>query len=281
MGLWAADAIVTVSPSYAREIMTRKYGMRLDSFFRQRRGQLHGILNGIDTAAYDPETDSALQVKFTADTLSARAANKAALQAELGLPHRADTLLMGVVSRMDFQKGTDLLLAALRSRALRGRAWQVVILGTGDPHLEAAAHQLEAQMPDRVRAAIRFDDRLARRIYGGCDLLLMPSRFEPCGLSQMMAMRYGCVPLVRAVGGLKDTVHPGRNGFAYDGAGAAALVRSIQEALGSYEAREGWQELQRTGALQDFSWDRSAALYADLYHSLLGGTGRETGLGPH
>jgi len=154
-----------------------------------------------------------------------------------------------------------------------------VILGTGDPHLEAAAHQLEEQMPDRVRAAIRFDDRLARRIYGGCDLLLMPSRFEPCGLSQMMAMRYGCVPLARRVGGLKDTVHPGRNGFAYDGAGATALVRCIQEALGSYEARKGWHELQRTGALQDFSWDRSAALYADLYHSLLGATGRDTAPG--
>ena len=210
LGLWAADAIVAVSPSYAREIQTDELGSGLQDYLRARRDSLHGILNGIDTEDFNPALDPALAANFGIPTLERRAQNKAALQVRLGLAATKDVPLFGMVSRLDPQKGTDLLAAALRR--LRDLEWQVVVLGTGMPRLERSLKRLEEEFPNRFRAELRYDAGLARQIYGGADAFLMPSRYEPCGLAQMLAMRYGCLPIVSAVGGLKDTVvaGPGR-----------------------------------------------------------------------
>jgi len=267
LGLWAADGIGTVSPTYAQEMLTPEYGVGLEMFLRQRADTLTGILNGIDMDTYNPETDEALTVNFTAETLAARARNKAALQGYLGLEEDPDIPLLGIVSRMEPQKGVDLALKALRK--IRDEPWQAVILGTGDRKLELAARRLQAQMPERVRAEIRFDGQLARQVYGGADIFLMPSRYEPCGLSQMIAMRYGCVPVVHATGGLKDTVKPDETGFLFEKATPAALAKAIRQALTVYPDRDRWQALQRNGMAQDFSWTRSAKQYVALYQSLL------------
>ena len=172
-----------------------------------------------------------------------------------------------MIGRIDQQKGVDIALEALRQ--FNDRLWQFVILGVGDPGLEAQAKALQADYPDRVRAEMRFDAPLGRLIYGGADLFLMPSRYEPCGLAQMIAMRYGCVPLVRATGGLKDTVQEGKTGFLFNEADAGAMLETLQRALGVYVRPEKWNHFQRSGMQEDFSWPRSARQYAMIYQSLL------------
>ena len=213
LGLWAADAIVAVSPTYADEMLSEEYGSGLEDFLKTRRENLTGILNGLDVDSFDPATDADIAAQFTAESLDERKANKIALakQVEL-LPDQAVPLL-GVVSRMDPQKGIDLVLDGLRK--LVDVPWQAVILGTGDPKLEESARKLAEDFPERVRIEAKYDAKLARQIYAGADIFLMPSRYEPCGLSQMIAMRYGCVPVVRAVGGLHDTVTDGETGFVF------------------------------------------------------------------
>ncbi|MBI5840018.1 MAG: glycogen synthase [Chloroflexi bacterium] len=269
LGLWASDAIVAVSPTYANEILTPEYSSGLDEFLKSRRETVHGILNGLDTASFNPAEDSALGVNFDIDSLEKRAENKTLLQERLGFSVEPETPLLAIVSRMDPQKGVDIALHALRNMRHSRLKWQAVILGTGDPKLEETALKLQADNPDRVRVETRYDAGLARQIYAGSDIFLMPSRYEPCGLSQMIAMRYGCVPVVRAAGGLNDTVKHGETGFVFEEPKAKALADAIRGALKDFPDHDVWQKIQRAGMMQDFSWANSAQKYLELYQSLI------------
>lgn len=267
-GLAAADWLTTVSPTYAREIQTAEFGCGLDPFLSRRAECLTGILNGLDTDRWDPERDRALPARFSSADTGPRAENKAALQSEFELPIEARTPVIGMVTRLDRQKGVDLAFEGLTQVA--DHPWQFILLGTGDPALEAAARAFAGELPDRVRLALRFDAELSRRVYGGADLLLVPSRYEPCGLAQMVAMRYGCLPVVRATGGLKDTVidssEPGRGtGFTFDGADPASLAGALRRALEISAVEAEWKALQRRAMHADFSWRRSARAYLEVY----------------
>ncbi|MEO5887689.1 MAG: glycogen/starch synthase [Anaerolineales bacterium] len=267
LGLWASDAIVAVSPSYAEEILQPEFGCGLQDFLKNRTNSLHGILNGLDISSFDPQTDSALTANFNADSLAVRPRNKAALQERVGLPINADVPLLGMVSRMDQAKGIDIALKGLKM--LRKQNWQLVVLGAGDAKLEAMARKLPEELPERVRVETRYDAKLARQIYGGTDILLMPSRYEPCGISQMIAMRYGCVPLVRAVGGLRDTVIDGETGFVFVDAKVKSFNDAVKRALTLYPYRSRWLNLQKAGMARDFSWPISARKYFELYRKLV------------
>jgi starch synthase len=189
------------------------------------------------------------------------------LQVRLGLPVEPDIPLIGVISRMDPQKGIDVIPSALRR--LADFPWQAVILGTGLPRLEETVRRFQAEFPDRVRAEFRYDDGLARQIYAGADMFLMPSRYEPCGLSQMIAMRYGCVPIVSAVGGLKDTIFPDETGFVIEKPTSTRLTTAIRKALKAYPDRPNWEAMQKAGMSQDFSWTVSARQYFQLYQRVV------------
>jgi starch synthase len=271
MALSTADLITTVSPTYAREILTPEFGCGLQDFLQERAADVSGILNGLDEQAWDPATDPALAERFTQDSLELRQANKQALLKEFSLPPNMDLPLLILISRMDWQKGVDLALDALRMVA--GLPWQAILLGNGDPGLEASVRQLEAEFPYRVRAAIRFDTQLSRRMYAGGDMLLMPSRYEPCGLAQMIGMRYGCIPVARATGGLRDTVIDSQSpdsstGFLFEKSTPEALAAALRRALTAFQDRQGWQARQRFGMRQDFSWERSALTYTQIYIKL-------------
>ena len=270
LGLLAADHIVAASPTYAREILTPEFGSGLQDFLRKRSGSISGILNGIDEKRWSPENDPLLAANYTQSTLEKKVANKVALQEELGLQIDPEIPFLAMVSRLDHQKGVSLVPSALRQ--LTGVPWQAVILGTGDPVLEASIRRLETDIPDRVRAAIRFDAALSHRIYAGADMLLIPSRYEPCGLTQMIAMRYGCIPVARAVGGLKDTIRDYRSqastGFLFQTASPRALANAIRRALRVYSDQNAWRGLQERGMATDFSWKRFARQYLTLYRSL-------------
>lgn len=265
--LWAADAIVAVSPSYAQEIQTPEYGYGLETFLQSRRETVTGIVNGIDYKMWDPFSDETLEQKFSGDDLPARAANKTALLAQFGLNLYPDAPLLAMVTRMDFQKGVDIALGALRQ--ITDLAWQAVLLGTGNAELEAQARQLESDFPNRIAAVIRFDARLSRQIYASADMLLMPSRYEPCGLAQMIAMRYGAIPVARATGGLRDTIADGRTGFLFADSSPNVMAATLRRAINIYGFRSKWEEMQRTAMFEDFSWEKSAFQYADLYHQLV------------
>jgi starch synthase len=271
-GLTFADALTTVSPTYAKEILTHEAGAGLDSVLRQRRGDLHGILNGIDVAEWDPERDPHLPARYSARDLSGKAACKAALQAELGLPVRADVPLVAAVSRLADQKGVDLVAAVLPD--LLAREVQVALLGSGEPRYEEGFARAARDRPDRMAARIGFDEPLAHRIEAGADAFLMPSRYEPCGLNQMYSLRYGTVPIVRAVGGLEDTVedYDGWNrgtGFKFSAYSPQAFLLAIRRALDAWRDRRAWSGIVERGMAQDFSWDRSAASYEALYRTLV------------
>jgi starch synthase len=267
LGLWASDAIVAVSPTYGNEILEQEYGCGLDEFLKTRRETLSGILNGIDVASFNPLEDSALGVNFDSATLEKRSANKGLLQERLGFPRDPNVPLLAMVSRMDVQKGVDLAFTALKS--MKSLNFQAIILGTGDPKLEEAAMALHNAFPEKIKVETRYDAGLARQIYAGSDMLLMPSRYEPCGLSQMIAMRYGCVPIVRAAGGLNDTVKNGETGFVFEKPHHMSLMASVKAAIKVYGDKEKWQKLQRAGMAQDFSWQNSAHQYLALYQSLV------------
>lgn len=267
LGLWAADAIVAVSPTYAREILTPQFGCGLEDYLHARRESLNGILNGIDDESFSPALDPAIASNFGIPTLEKRALDKQALQVRLDLPVEPETPLLGVISRMDPQKGIDLIPSALKR--LKELNWQAVILGTGMPRLEESVRRFQAQFPDRVRAEFRYDDGLARQIYAGADIFLMPSRYEPCGLSQMIAMRYGCVPIVSAVGGLKDTIFPDETGFVIEKPTASRLATAVKKALAAYPDRARWEAIQKAGMSQDFSWSVSARQYFQLYQRVI------------
>lgn len=270
LGLWSADAIVPVSPTYAREILTPEFGCGLDLYLKTRTNSMTGILNGLDLNSWNPETDDSLAARFTADDLPARAANKTALQTALELKVDARIPLLTMIGRIDRQKGLDITFETLSQ--MTDRSWQFVILGCGDPVLENAARRLQENFPDRVRAVIRYDDPLGRLLYGGADMFLMPSRYEPCGLAQMIAMHYGCVPIVRSTGGLKDTVQEDKTGFLFQGAEIGSMLEALTRALTVYTNPEKWQHIQRNGMKRDFSWSRSARQYAIIYRSLVLGS---------
>ena len=268
LGLWASDAMVAVSPTYAQEISYDKvFGSGLQDFFKSRSDTLTGILNGLDVSAYDPTTDPVIEQRFSADDLISRKFNKAALQAKLDLPLLSDVPLLGMVSRMDQAKGIDIALKGLKM--LSKQSWQLVILGAGNTKIEDQAKKLQEILPDRVRVETRYDAKLARQIYAGSDIFLMPSRYEPCGISQMIAMRYGSVPLVRAVGGLHDTVTDSETGFVFVDTKIKSFNDTLRRALTLYPYHSRWANLQKAGMAQDFSWPKSAQKYLELYKKLI------------
>lgn len=267
LGLWASDSIVAVSPTYGREILTSEYGSGLEVFLQTRQETIHGILNGIDAVSFNPATDPALGSNFEEHSLAQRAFNKTWLQEKLGLASDPVIPLLAIVSRMDIQKGVDMAFTALKS--LKSLPFQAVILGTGDPKLEEAAQNLHDLFPEKIKVQLRYDAALARQIYAGADMLLMPSRYEPCGLSQMIAMRYGCVPIVRAAGGLHDTVQHGETGFVFEKAHPMSLMAAIKTGIKAYKNKELWSRIQRAGMQLDFSWESSARKYLDLYKTLV------------
>lgn len=270
LGLLSADHIITVSPSYAKEILTHEYGAGLEDFLKTRSEHISGILNGIDTKLYDPAKDPALTANFTVENLDNRQINKVALLKEFKLNPNPEIPLLAMVTRLDPQKGVDLVPVTLR--LLAQEKWQAIILGTGVPELENAILQLENEFPERVRAAIRFDSLLGRRIYAGADAIMIPSRYEPCGLAQMIAMHYGCLPIARATGGLRDTINDHnakhKTGFLFNRPTSKDFSAALRRALSAYEKKALWQELQINGMAQDFSWERSAHQYLKVYTSL-------------
>lgn len=274
-GLVFSDIVSTVSPTYAREIVTPEYGERLDGVLRAKGDRVVGILNGIDSTEFDPATDRHIARPFDADDPSGKAQCKAALQAELGLPVEADRPLLGVVSRMVEQKGFDLLQEALPWIIGRTDA-QLVILGSGNAHLEGVFRFHAGANPERVALRTGFDAGLAQRIYAGSDAFLMPSRFEPCGLGQMIALRYGSVPIVRATGGLADTVREGfdGNGFRFHPYEARHFTDAMGRALVAYRDQDSWALLRERGMREDNSWTHAAQQYVGLYRWALETIGR-------
>ncbi len=273
LGLQTADRIVAVSPSYAGEIVTPEYGCGLDGFLKSRQKSIYGIVNGLDQDKWDPARDSVIAANYSLNTLGCRQSNKEALACDFSLRKDPSIPLLILISRMDPQKGIDLAVEGLRQSA--HLPWQAILLGSGDPQLENACQQLANDFPDRVRAIIKFDTALSRRLYAGADILLMPSRYEPCGLAQMMAMHYGCVPLARATGGLQDTIRDEKTfmdegtGFLFQQASAGAFAEALHYALRIFPDQRRWCGIQERGMKQDFSWERSALEYAKIYHDLL------------
>ena len=265
-GIAFADAINTVSPTYAREIQTPELGCGLDGLLRQRRDVLSGILNGIDTRAWDPATDGRIAQRYDARSLELKAENKVALQARMGLAIDGEVPLLGMVGRFTQQKGIDLVAAA--ADELAAMPAQLAVLGKGERELENLLAAIAVRHPGRVAVRIGFNEDLAHAIEAGADLFLMPSRFEPCGLNQMYSQRYGTPPLARATGGLIDTVLDGVTGFLFERAESAVLVAAVRRALAAYADRARWARIQRAGMSRDFSWATAARRYADLYRQL-------------
>ncbi|HNU81224.1 MAG TPA: glycogen/starch synthase [bacterium] len=268
-GIMAADKITTVSPSYAQEIMTKKYGQELEKLLISRQNDLVGILNGLDVVSYNPATDKALAFNYNRINLVAgKAINKQALRSYFGLSDSPIPLL-ALVARLSDQKGIDLFNLNKLKTLIKKYPFQLIILGTGEKKFESLASSLAVNLPEAVRAEIAFDDVLARNLYAGSDYFLVPSRFEPCGLTQMIAMRYGSVPIVRATGGLKDTVIDGYNGFVFKNYTDSSLLSSLQRALRLYyQEPDKYQALRRAGMSADWSWQASVPRYLDLYNSL-------------
>jgi len=272
-GIASAHAITTVSPSYAEEILTDEYGCELQGFLSNHQHKLTGIVNGLNIEEWDPSSDTAIAVNFSAGDTAGKAACKAALQQECKLEVSADTPLMVIISRLADQKGIDLLLANVSTWMERG--YQLIVLGSGDPHSEQALHQLADSHPQQMYFWRGFNAQLARRIYAGGDIFLMPSRFEPCGLGQLMAMRYGTVPVVRATGGLRDTVldyaehHHEATGIHFTDAIPEAFDMAVEKAISLYRNPDVWANIRDNTLQRDSSWQASADAYVQLYQRLL------------
>jgi starch synthase len=267
-GIAFADALSTVSPGYAREIQTPEYGFGLDGALRARSDVLSGILNGADYGEWNPQTDPLISAHYSAEDLCGKRTCKENLLAELGLPPEArDAPLIGVISRFAQQKGTDLIADTAAEIVAEG--CYLVVLGSGEPEDEASFRSLAAAYPGRIAVRIGFDAHLSHRVQAGADMILMPSRYEPCGLTQLYALRYGTVPVVRATGGLDDTIDVG-TGFKFGEFSGQALLAAIREAVLAFSNPEGWKAMMVRGMQKDFSWTRSAGAYSSLYQRLLG-----------
>ena len=269
-GIMHADRVNTVSDTYAKEILTPEYGAGLDGLLRARASMISGIVNGIDYDEFNPETDPAIAKHYNVDLLDDRMVNKRALQEQAGLPAGGKSLLFATVTRLFAQKGIDLIAVAFDA-ILAARNAQLAVLGTGDEDVHRMLAQLEAKYPGKVKVWFDFNTSLGQQIYAGCDVFLMPSRYEPCGLGQLISLRYGAVPLVRRTGGLADTVQDADlargsgDGFVFEAATADELARAAERALAAYEDPAGWRALQQRGMRQDWSWRRAAGTYRDLY----------------
>lgn len=272
-GIFFADQVTTVSPTYAAEIQTAGFGENLEGVLRQNNYKLSGILNGIDYEVFDPQTDKKIQGHFSLDDLSGKAVDKALLQKRVGLPVEPNVPVMSMVSRLTAQKGCHLLQEKMEE--LMQRDVQVLILGTGELEYEDSFRYFTARYPDKFKAVIDFDVTLAQQIYAGSDLFIMPSAFEPCGLSQLYSLRYGTLPIVHETGGLKDTVIP-YNAFTGEGTGFSfydyrgeVMLETIDQALTVYyDEPKVWQSLVKQAMREDNSWEKSAAAYIEHYQSL-------------
>ena len=274
-GLFFADRITTVSPTYAREIQTHAHGAGLDGLLRARTHNVTGILNGVDPAVWNPATDTAIDTKYSLAKFAGKAKCKAALQERVGLARDDDALLFGVVSRLTEQKGLDLLLSAIPDIVQRGG--QLVVLGTGDPALENGLKNAALAHPHAVAVVLGFDESLSHSIIAGSDIVMVPSRFEPCGLTQLYALGYGALPLVHHVGGLADTVTDASlenladdtaTGFVFHHFDRVSLVAAIRRAFALKQRRLEWKAVVRRGMSQDFGWEASALKYVDVYREL-------------
>ena len=269
-----ANAVTTVSPSYAKEILDPWYSHGLDTILKERSFKLRGILNGIDVINYNPETDKDIFKNYTADNVRGKYANKTELQKLLGLPEKSDTPVMGMVTRLVSHKGLDLCKAVL-DELLATTDIQLVVLGSGDYQYEEFFRGLAARYPEQVGLCLGFIPDLARKIYAGSDLFLMPSKSEPCGLSQMVALRYGTIPIVRETGGLRDSVRDSGdgegNGFVFSSYNAHDILHAIRRACEGYQDKEGWQILVKRAMDSDNSWGKSANEYIRMYKEVLKG----------
>lgn len=275
-GVVYADAVTTVSETYAYEITTEQGGEGLDGLMRARSNSLYGIVNGIDYKEYNTETDTYIYKNFTKSTLAAgKATNKEALQKEVGLPVEKDVFLLGMVSRMTSQKGFD-IVAYIMEELLHTEKIQLVVLGTGEEQYQNMFRYFEDRYPKKIKVNIGYSEEMAHRIYASCDAFLMPSLFEPCGLSQLMSMRYGTLPIVRETGGLKDTVEAYNEyentgtGFSFANYNAHEMLATLRYAMSVYyNKKKDWNSMMLRAMEQDFSWNSSAEKYGKLYHKLL------------
>ncbi|ANN60185.1 starch synthase [Mesorhizobium loti NZP2037] len=274
-GLQAAWAITTVSPTYAQEIRSPEFGMGLDGLINMRSSDLYGIVNGIDTAIWDPETDKHLVSNYTAATLKARAPNRAAVEERFGLD-RDDSPIVCVISRLTWQKGMDILATVIDGLVATGA--RLAMLGSGDAGLEGALLAAAARHRGRIGVVIGYDEGLSHTMQGGCDAIIIPSRFEPCGLTQLYGLRYGCVPVVARTGGLADTIIDANEaamaagvatGFQFAPNNGSAMLHAIRRLVDAYADPAAFETIQRQGMKADVSWDKSAEKYLELYRLLL------------
>jgi len=273
-GILFADMLSTVSKRYAEEITTdREYGFGFEKILQQRKADLYGILNGVDYTVWNPETDSLIPVNYTADSLEKKVENKKVLCRQNGLNFDADIPLIGIISRLTDQKGFDLIAEA--ADELMSMDIQIVILGTGDPKYHKLLEKLARKYSKKLAVNLRFDNKMAHLIEAGADMFLMPSKYEPCGLNQMYSLKYGTVPIVRETGGLADTVvnfnpKTGKgNGFTFKEYKTVAMMEAIQRAVDTFRDRSVWVKIQQAGMQEDYSWQRSAQEYMELYEKAL------------
>ncbi len=277
-GILYATAVSTVSPRYAREIQTPEFGCGLDGLLRSRAGVLHGILNGVDYASWDPAVDHLIPAPFSAADISGKKTCRQGLLKTFGLAAGPEVPVIGMVSRLAGQKGLDIVCAALPE--LFALDLRLVILGTGDALIQDQLIEAQKTHPSRLGLRIAFDEKVARTIYAGSDLFLIPSRYEPCGLTQMYSLRYGTIPVVRATGGLDDSIEEfdpvagAGNGFKFEAAAPAAMLGAIRKAMDAYRDRPSWTALVRNAMAGDFSWEKAAGAYLDLYAAIAKGSGR-------
>lgn len=276
-GVFYADGLSTVSPTYAKEIQTETYGFGMQGLLTARSKEIHGILNGLDTKEWNPATDQHLAEHFDADNLTGKKTVKAALQTNLGLKTEAQTPLLGVVSRLTHQKGLDMLLACAEILVSQ-HGCQLVVLGSGDPIFEQGYRDLATQFPGKVSVTIGYNEALSHQIMAGCDIFIMPSRFEPCGLNQMYGLRYGTPPVVTNTGGLADSVQDTNEislknktatGFVMPESSTTALISAIERALTYYQDPKTWKEIQENGMRQHLDWTKSAKAYMAMYEEIL------------
>ena len=278
-GLAYSNVISTVSRTYAQEIQDPYFGEQLDGFLRKRQGDLVGIVNGIDYDVYNPATDQKIASNYNVDSLSQKAKNKLELQQQLGLTVNADIPMVAVVSRLVGPKGMDLiegiLVDQLKQMSIDHYDAQLVILGTGEARYENFFKYMAWQYPGKISANILFDDALARQIYAGADMFLMPSLYEPCGIGQLIAMRYGCVPIVRDIGGLRDTVEPYNqdtgtgNGFVFANYNAHEMFETINKAIAIFKNKKEWNKIVTNAMTSDYSWKSSAKQYQKIYKGMM------------